>query len=330
MKTKPSDRKFINQIEKDVVDFLVGKIRGNLWPYLYGTPQDENDPVRGGILYNEMLENEEDYYLYKFEAQLFQSKGHLIASAIGSNATIIELGPGSEQSLRQKTLPFLRVCPQLSGYVGIDISQDFLNKGLQVIRSELPELSVSGTQQDFTKLESLPDVEKPVIFFKGSTIANMRQDEVPSFISQIGKLAGKNHSLLLVHDANQDEVSLMKAYNNKRMAVFMENIMFRIHRDVDTKGMIPNAFRYEPEWDPNTYDFKHILTATQPQKIHFNGEIVEIKEGQKLHTLSSFKYPIEVFQKLIGFAGYEPLECFRDRSNRMAAHLFQIKSDASF
>jgi uncharacterized SAM-dependent methyltransferase len=317
------DQKVINQLEKDAIEFFLGQVSGNLWPYLYGTPRDATDPVRGGILYNEMLENEEEYYLYKYEAELFQNKGHLIASLIGSNATFIELGPGSEQSLRLKTLPLLRVCPNLSGYVGIDISQDFLDKGLKVIRSELPHLSVRGTQQDFTKLDSLPDAEKQVIFFKGSTIANMRQEEVPSFISQIGKLARENHYLLIVHDANQDEVSLMKAYHNKGMALMMENIMFRLHRDVDTPGMIPEAFRYQPEWEPTTYDLKHVLSATQPQKIHLNGQIVEIEEGQKFHTLSSFKYPVEVFKKLIGSAGYQPIDVFFDSSNRMAAHLFQ-------
>lgn len=222
--------------------------------------------MRGGILYNEMLEGEKDYYLYKYEAELFQNQGHLLTSLIGSNATFIELGPGSEQSIRLKTLPLIRSCSNLKGYVGIDISQSFLDKVLEVVRSELPEILIDGIQQDFTQLENLPEFEKPVILFKGSTIANLRKDEVPIFISKVKKLVGKQHYLLLVHDANQDEVSLMKAYDTKKMAVVMENIMCRVHRDVSTVGMEPQAFRYQPEWEPATYDLKHILIATKAQQ----------------------------------------------------------------
>lgn len=317
------DKKVIDKLEQDVAAFFLDKVSGNLWPYLYGTPEDANDLVRGGILYNEMLEGEKDYYLYKYEAQLFQNKGHLLTKYLGSNATFIELGPGSQQSLRLKTLPLLEFCTDLSGYVGIDISQSFLDKGLEVIRSRFPDILISGIQQDFTQLENLPKFEKPVIFFKGSTIANMRRDEVPIFISKIKNLVGQNHYLLLVHDANQDRDSLMKAYDNPKMAVFMENIMCRVNRDANLVGMLPLEFRYKPEWEPETHDLKHVLTATKSQKFEIKGSTVEIEEGQKFHTLSSFKYPIEVFQETLSSTGYNPIDVVLDNSNRLAAHIFE-------
>jgi uncharacterized SAM-dependent methyltransferase len=322
-KNDTSDKKFVNKLEEDAAELFSGKISGNLWPYLYGTPQDANDPVRGGILYNEMLEGEKDYYLYKYEAELFQTKGNLLTSAIGPNATFIELGPGSEKSIRLKTLPLLRSCSNLSGYVGIDISQPFVDKVLEVIRSELPGIATDGIQQDFTQLESLPEFEKPVILFKGSTIANLRKDEVPVFITHIRELVGKKHYLLLVHDANQDEDSLMKAYDTPKMAAVMENIMCRVHRDVSADGMEPTAFSYKPEWEPDNHDLKHVLTATKAQKFDLKGQTVEIEEGKKFHTLSSFKYPIEVFQKMIGSVGYQSIKVIQDKSTRMAAHVFE-------
>lgn len=97
-----------------------------------------------------MLESEKDYYLYKYEAKLFQNKGHLLTKLLGSDATFIELGSGSEQSIRLKILPLLCSCSNLKGYVGIDISQSFLDKVLEVIRSELPNILIDGIQQYFT------------------------------------------------------------------------------------------------------------------------------------------------------------------------------------
>ena len=317
------DDKMISQFEKDVLEFFHEGMRGNLWPYIYGAPRSDDDPVRGGILYNEMLENEADYYLYKYEAEIFQSMGGDIASVIGPNATFIELGPGSEQSLRLKTLPLLQACSELQGYVGIDISQSFLDKSLAVIREALPHIEISGTQQDFTKLTSIPDCEKPVVFFKGSTIANLRRDEVPPFIARIHELVGKPHYLLLVQDCNQDETSLMKAYDNYGMGVFMANIMHRIQRDLEISEMDGGAFTYKPEWVPEEHDLKHVVTATKDQQFDLRGQEVKIAQGEKFHTLSSFKYPTDVFQEMIGGTKYEVVHNFQGGSGRLAVHLFK-------
>ncbi|MDJ1175240.1 L-histidine N(alpha)-methyltransferase [Roseofilum capinflatum] len=323
MTSKTGDKKVINKLEQDAIEFFLGKVSGNLWPYLYGDPQDANDPVRGGILYNEVLASEKDYYLYKYEAQLFQSKGHLLTKKIGANATFIELVPGSEQSIRLKTLPLLRSCHKLKGYLGIDISPEFVDKVVEVIRAELPNISVEGMEQDFTQLENIPEYEKPVVLFKGSTIANLRRDEVPVFIAQIKKLIGKPHYLLLVHDANQDEESLMKAYDTPKVATFIENLMFRINRDAGTVGMKPGAFRYQPEWERETHDLKHVLIATESQNIEVPGQMIGIEKGQKFHTFSSFKYPPEVFKSMIDSVGYESIDFILGDRSRMAAHLFQ-------
>lgn len=310
------------KFENDVVDFFLHEVSGNLWPYLYGDPLDDNDLVKGGILYNTMLETEKDYYLYEFEAELFQSKGKAITSLLPSNATFIELGPGSEQSLRLKTLELLKNCKDLKGYIGIDISQSFLDKGLEVIRSEFPNILLQGIQQDFTQLESFPAFENSVIFFKGSTIANLKKDEVPVFIEKIRSLAAKNHYLVLVHDANQDEASLMSAYDNVGVAKFMENIMCRVQRDVIPE-LDCQAFRYKPEWHSSSFDLKHVLIATKDQEFNFKEKIVKITQGQKFHTLSSFKYPTEEFKKMLILTGYKPIDVFLDSSERMAAHVFQ-------
>jgi uncharacterized SAM-dependent methyltransferase len=87
--------------------------------------------------------------------------------------------------------------------------------------------------------------------------------------------------------------------------------------------MSPEAFRYKPEWELDTHDLKHVLTATKAQKFDFKGQTLEIEEGQKFHTLSSFKYPTEVFQEILSSTGYKPIDVVQDNSNRLSAHVFQ-------
>lgn len=316
------DVKVIDKLQEAAFNFFVRGDQGILWPYVYGAPQDTGDPVRGGLLYNEVLENDSDYYLYHLEAALFQQKGEQLASLIGPGATFIELGPGSEQSLRLKTVPLLQFCKDLRGYIGIDISQSFLDKGLAVIKSEFPDILIDGIQQDFTQLKELPTFEKSVVFFKGSTISNMTRDEVPSFINGIGQFAHPDHLLLIVHDANQDEVSLMKAYDTPRVALFIKNIMYRMARDSGAIGLNPESFRYKPQWDVANHDFKHVLIATEDQKFSLQDHTVTITKGEAFHVFSSFKYPIDTFQNIIYSAGYRPRDVILDDSGRMVAHLF--------
>ena len=115
----------------------------------------------------------------------------------------------------------------------------------------------------------------------------------------------------------------MKAYDNPGMAIFMENIMHRLKRDLQLEEMDAQAFRYKPQWDAKGYDLKHVLTATKAQEFNLKGTPIKIEEGQQFHTLSSFKYPVKVFQDMLSSTGYEPLDFCMDQSKRMAAHLFQ-------
>ncbi|MEE4359588.1 MAG: L-histidine N(alpha)-methyltransferase [Desulfococcaceae bacterium] len=315
--------KITDRFEEDCKAFFFEQTTGNLWPYLYSEPQNENDPVRGSVLYNEMLRKEKDYYLYSNESELLHNSGAQIASLIGPDATIVEMGPGGEKSFRDKTLPFLNTFTHLQGYVGVDICQGFLETILEIVRVSFPGLFVTGFHQDFSRLENLPVFAKSVIFFKGSTVGNLRDGEVRDLMSKFRRLISEGHYLVIVNDANQDEVSLMKAYDNPGVAAFTENIMYRVKRDLELSEMMPDAFRYQPEWKKESYDFRHILVATSGQKFHLRGRDVEIEKGQKLHILSSFKYPAEVFQEMVRPAGFEPVTVLPDASERMTVHLFR-------
>ncbi|CAK8717453.1 L-histidine N(Alpha)-methyltransferase [Candidatus Electrothrix gigas] len=312
-----------DKFKEDCEAFFLGQTAGNLWPYLYGEPTNEDDPVRGSILYNELLKKENDYYLYNHEAELLQTSGKYLASLIGADATLIEMGPGGEKSFRHKTLPFLKAFPRLHGYVGIDVCQDFLTTILEIVHINFPDLFITGLHQDFTQLEKLTKFPKAIIFFKGSTVGNLRNGEVQDLLSRFRCLISEGHYLVITNDANQDEMSLMKAYNTSRVAPFIENVMHRIKRDLNLTEMIPNAFRYQPEWIQETHDFRHILTATSEQEFHIGEQFVKIDKGQKLHIMSSFKYPVDFFRTMVVQAGFEPVEFFLDSSERMAVHLFR-------
>ena len=323
------DRKVVSNLEQDAYALFREK-QGNLWPYLYGAPEHENDKVDGGRLYVEALKKAPEYYLYDSEAQLFQSHSRHIAEIVGSGATVIELGPGSKESVAVKTIPLLQSLPALNGYIAIDISLPFVEKTLDTIRSALPHISVQGYEQDFTQLSALPQqdgrIENPVLLFKGSTIANMRPDEATEFISKLPALIGGSHYFLVVQDCNQDVDSLMQAYGNPTISKILYNLMFRLQRDAPSIRFDPNLFRYTPKYDPNTYDFMHVLSATADQTVDLGDDTtVSVRKGDRFKMLSSYKYPVNVFQDMVArTALYSPIDVFTDEaSGNMVCHVFK-------
>ncbi|MEM1129782.1 MAG: L-histidine N(alpha)-methyltransferase [Pseudomonadota bacterium] len=327
--TQLGDHAVADDFQQDIAAFFFNGLRGNLWPYLYGTPQAADDPVRGARDYDLCLQEEPAYYLSSCEAQLFADEAPALAAHLGSGATIFELGPGAEMYFRKKTLRLLRACADLRGYVGVDISVTFLDRVLEVVRGEFPGLRVAGLLQDFSRLSTLPFVDNPVVLFKGSTIANLRRDEMPDFVRSVHDAVGRPHRFVVVHDANQDRETLMAAYDNAHCKRFYEGFPHRIQRDTNIAGFDPTAFRYTPEWVPEVHDFRQILTATRAQTCQLDGRPLAIASGQKLHIMSSFKYPLDVFTGLIGAAGYEHEAVYFDATQRMAAHVFRSSHEAA-
>lgn len=324
MKTSVSRTDATNRFLQDTLDLFAGKATGNLWPYLYDGPRNEQDPVRGEILYNDLLRWEPKYYLYKLESTLLQTRSLEIANCIGSGATVFELGPGGEQSIRNKSYPFLRALPELKGYVAVDISPVFLEKGLRITQSLLPHIPVQGVCQNLTLLDSLPvSADKPLLFFKGSTIANLGTVKTRQLLERFHNILGNNGVLVVGQDANQDLESLMWAYDNSRFELFFSNIMYRIQRDLGTQGLEPEYFRGVVEWLPDTYDLQLSVVVLRDQTVQLEGHQFHLHEGQKLHIFSSHKYPVEVFSQLGRDAGFNPVAYFADDYQRMVIHVFR-------
>ncbi|NEO79916.1 MAG: L-histidine N(alpha)-methyltransferase [Moorea sp. SIO4G3] len=122
-------------------------------------------------------------------------------------------------------------------------------------------------------------------------------------------------------DANQNESSLKKAYDTEEVANFILSVLYCIDRDLPMTNFNPAAFKYQPEWIPNNYCLKHNVIATSNQAFVFDGVNISIKEDEKFHIFSSYKYPVDYFQKIARQGGLEPLAHFEDENHRMVIHV---------
>lgn len=286
---------------------------------MYGTPESPTDPVNGAKLYENLLAYEKNYYLSDNEADIFQNQSKKLASIIGPNATVVEIGPGSLNSIRKKTIPFLIALPSLKKYIAVDISNYFLDLCLKEIRSTLPNLSVDGLCLNFTDMDSFPrGMSKTVLLFTGSTMANMHTKECENFLVEVQKYISSRGFFVVGQDTNQDRKSLIAAYQNNLVEKFALNLMYRLRRDLSIDGFLPEAFYYEIEWIPNAHEIRHLVVADKDQIIQIGGQIFEIEVGQKYHFSSSYKYSENKFLSMALSANLTSIETFFDHERKMA------------
>lgn len=318
---------FINNDNKsffnDCIALFQGKKTGNLYQYLYSSPKNSKDPVCGSILYERILSEETNYYLYEFESRLIKENAKKIASIVGENPTIIEFGAGGDLSVRQKTLPFLHALMRPMEYISIDISPSLLTDCLEMVGLAMPELLVRGICSDFTQIDTIvyEMCDKPVVFFPGSTIANFNPCEISVFVKKVNKIVSPKGFFIVGQDTNQDEGSLMRAYRNQHTDNFIKNILWRIKRDLGANELQPDYFVYSPKWNAATFEFQHIFVVNKKNQFQILDETIYLKEGQNLHIASSFKYPAQFFKDMLISAGFDSDTIFLDKHKRMALHV---------
>ena len=130
---------------------------------------------RGSRLFEEITQLPE-YYPTRTETAILQANAPEIAKLIPADAAMVEFGAGS----LVKTRILLHAAREVSAYVPVDISGEFLSKEAARLREDLPKLRVLPVTADFTRPFELPaglGATPRVGFFPGSTIGNFEPHE---------------------------------------------------------------------------------------------------------------------------------------------------------
>ena len=323
MRGQSDNRSFI----LDVKALFLRQRKENLGPYLYSepNPEIENDPVCGERYYQTVIYEVPTYYLYRDEVELIQTHANSMSDYVPLEATVIEFGPGAGRAFIKKTLPFLRSIEKLNHYAAVDLCKAYLEQCKAIVEREFPLTNIQVIEANFIEnCELLQKFSPPqVVWFKGSTIANLNQQDCVKFLHRLSKALQPEGILIVGLDSNQDEASLRKAYENEDVARFITNIFHRIKRDCDLNDFDPTAFKYRFEWNAGEHRVKHNAIAIEHQKFVIDNTSIEIAKGDVFNVVSSYKYPIEYFQEKAIDGGFKVLDCLMDSSQRMVIHVLQ-------
>ena len=272
--------------------------------------------ARGAELFEQICTLPE-YYLTRSEVALLDAHLPAIARVLGPGVRVVE--PGSGAGVKTRLL--LSALDDPAGYVPIDVSGEQLELTARALRAAYPALDVEPVHGDFTRLAYLPAgaaAPRTLVFFPGSTIGNFEPDAARAFLARFRALAGPGAALLLGADANDDPVSLVRAYDDAAgvTAAFDLNVLAHLNRSHGATFDV-SRFYHRAAWDGRRDRIEMHLVSRVRQTVTVAGEPVELERGEPIITEHCYKHRPDVLAALLAGAGWRVREVFADPHGRM-------------
>ena len=273
--------------------------------------------ARGSALFDRITELEE-YYPTEAELSILKTHGQDIAASCGVDLPVVELGSGSATKARLLLPPFCAQATASLHYVPIDISRAALEENARTLRTELPRLRITAVVGEYRAgLAHLDEAcARPrIICWLGGSIGNMTRDVASDFLALLTPQLGEGGSAVIGVDLRKDKEVLERAYDDAEgvTAEFNKNLLHRMQNelgaDLDLEG-----FRHVAEYDIDTGRVAMFLESVGAQTIRVEsiGLEVELEDGERIHTESSFKYSFDEIESVARAAGLHVEERWLD------------------
>jgi L-histidine Nalpha-methyltransferase len=257
---------------------------------------------RGSELFDAICELPE-YYPTRTELGIMRAHLPEIAALVGSGASVIEFGAGSNLKIRL----LLDHLIEPAAYVPVDISGDYLARQAAALAADYPRLQIQPVLADFTKPFDLPrhavEPRRNLVFFPGSTIGNFTRRQAGELLGVMRTEAGANGAALVGVDLKKDPAILHAAYNDSRgvTAEFNLNVLRRLNAELGANFDLA-AFSHRAVYDEAEGRIEMRLVSQREQSVRIAGVAIAFRIGEHIVTEHSHKYSLEEFQALAAAA----------------------------
>jgi dimethylhistidine N-methyltransferase len=271
----------------------------------------------GSRLFARITEQPE-YYLTRAELSILNANAAAMTALFPPDTVLVEFGIG----LTAKGRVLLEAAQRLGAYVPVDIAPEVLAQQALEIGRDFPGLPVFPVTADFTQLFELPvEVhDKPRVgFFPGSTIGNFEPHEACAFLQRAARVLGPGALLIIGYDLVKDSKILNAAYNDAAgvTRAFNLNILRRINRELGANFVLP-CFEHHAFFNREQKRIEMHLASLKRQKVRVDGETIDFRAGETIHTENSYKYSTVAMTALARGAGWNPVANWTDEENLFA------------
>jgi len=242
----------------------------------------------------------EEYYLTRTELEIMEKDAPEMASVIGENCIIIELGCGNSE----KTKLLLNNLKSIAAYIPVDISKNTLKNFVDTLKTDYQDLKIIPICADFIRRLDIPELNithaRKIVYFPGSTLCNISHNERYEFFKRIQDMCGHNGRLLISIDLIKDKSILENAYNDKKgiTAAFNLNILSHINSALNANFNIDD-FSHKAIFNEKDKQIEMYLISKSEQEVKIGNETILFNKDESILTEISSKYTIIEFEELI-------------------------------
>ena len=273
----------------------------------------------GSTLYEHICASDA-YYPARTELSLLAAHGAAIATSVGADARVIELGCGAPTKARR----LLAALERPSCYIPVDLSRDQLLRTPRELRAELA-VEVLPVIADYMHEFALPVPRrawrKTLLFYAGSSICNFEPSEARELLARMRELAGRGETMLLMGaDGTRDVPALLRAYDDEAglTAAFDKNLLVHLNR---TRGATfdVDAFEHRSVWNAERCRVEMHLVSKRRQIVRVGRDMFSFAPGEAIVTEHSYKHAPTAMQALLAGAGWRCRQVFtaHDRPVRL-------------
>jgi len=264
-----------------------------------------------------------EYYLTRTEVGILRADASEIAELAGTGARLIEYGAGASV----KTRLLLDAMDEPAAYVPVDVSGPFLAAAAEGLRADYPALTVHPVIGDFLQHVALPSLGaggRSIGFFPGSTIGNLSDREIRTFLKRVRGALGNGAMFVLGYDLRKSPSILIPAYDDAAgvTAAFNLNILSRINRELGATFDV-DGFAHEARWNEVLSQIEMHLVAKSDQSIWVAGQPITVAGGESIHTENSRKFDIAGVQETAFAAGWHTLHTRTDDDGLFAVAVME-------
>ena len=234
-----------------------------------------------------------EYYLTRIERSLIREKALQINRHL-CNADIVEIGSGDCSKITILLMMVPHMVRSSIRYVPVDVCRSAIEESADSLSSSFPHITIHGIVADFiTQLHVIPEANRRLFCFFGSTIGNLSRDQITLFFERLNEIMQSGDLLLLGLDRVKDKAILENAYNDSQAvtAAFNRNILKVVNNLVGT-DFNPSDFEHVAFYNERHERIEMHLKAREQVSItcpHLNGKI-KINRGETIHTENSHKF----------------------------------------
>lgn len=261
----------------------------------------------------------QEYYLTRTEIDILKQIDGKLQSYLNGNFRLVELGSGSSQKTRLIIDMLTRLQKHVE-YFPIDISK-ILKKSSTVLQSDYKNLHITGIIDSYENglefVNSYDDM-KNLIVFLGSSFGNFDPENGIKFLQKINS-SMKNDDLFLIGlDLVKDKTVLRQAYDDSQgiTAQFNLNVLSRINSELGGNFDI-SKFVHHTVYNENQNKIEMYLRSLAKQTVEIPNAnlMLEIDEGELIHTEDSHIYTISQIKQMFEMTGYQ-IEAMWNDDNR--------------